>query len=165
MLRTIWSLWHSIRQTATKRIRPLPLKAKARSTDAARSLVEKSPTMFWSVYNRSDHHIIATSNKKSLKICWKIVWKLTLKKSGEFFRENGWNKFDIEKKSCERYLILKFLREAIKTISLSNFLSQPSQAGKIFNCATQNVIWNSNIRDTKDFSMTKTTKMTLLKYL
>ena len=24
-------------------------------------------------------------------------------------------------KSCERYLILKFLREAIKTISLSNF--------------------------------------------
>ena len=57
MLRTIWSLWHSIRQTATKRIRPLPLKAKARSTDAARSLVEKSPTMFWSLYNRSVNQI------------------------------------------------------------------------------------------------------------
>ena len=34
MLRTIWSLWHSIRQTATKRIRPLPLKAKSRSTES-----------------------------------------------------------------------------------------------------------------------------------
>ena len=63
-----------------------------------------------------------------------------------------------ETKSCERYLILKFLREAIKTISLSNFLSQPSQAGKIFNCSIQNVIWNSNIRDTKGFSMKKNNK-------
>ena len=62
MLRTIWSLWHSIRQTATKRIRPLPLKAKSRSKESVLQIRQdhwwkKSLTMFWSVYNRSVNHI------------------------------------------------------------------------------------------------------------
>ena len=62
MLRTIWSLWHSIRQTATKRIRPLPLKAKSKSTESVLQIRQdhwwkKSLTMFWSVYNRSVNHI------------------------------------------------------------------------------------------------------------